>query len=56
MKKIKEKEEELRAAEEKQKRLEESAKAYEEWLKSSKYKPKPIPLNRGIDSNCLIVC
>lgn len=50
-KKLKEKEDELRAAEEKQKRLEESARAYEEWLKTSKYKPKPLPLSRGIDSN-----
>lgn len=49
-KKIKEKEAELKMVEEKQKRLEESLKAYERWLKNSKYKPKPIPLNRGIDS------
>lgn len=50
-KQLKEKEDELRAAEEKQRRLEESSRAYQEWLKSSKYKPKPLPLSRGIDSN-----
>lgn len=43
----------LEAAQERQRRLEESAKAYDEWLKNSKYKPKPIPLNQGLDSEFL---
>lgn len=49
-KKLRDKIKILEAAQERQKRLEESAKAYEEWLKNSKYKPKPIPLNQGLDS------
>lgn len=27
------------------------SKAYGEWLKASKYKPKPIPLNQGLQCN-----
>ncbi|KAI4461144.1 ny-ren-41 antigen l15 -related [Holotrichia oblita] len=40
----------LKAEEEKQRRLYESVKAYEEWLRVSKYKPKPIPLNQGLQT------
>lgn len=49
-KKIEEKTKIIQAAEERQRRLEESARAYEEWLKNSKNKPKPLPLNQGLDS------
>ncbi|XP_055617875.1 coiled-coil domain-containing protein 34-like [Toxorhynchites rutilus septentrionalis] len=34
----------------KQKRQDLSAMAYDEWLKSSVSKPKPVPLNRGTES------
>lgn len=41
----------LRLTNEKQKRMEDCNKAYDEWLKASKYKPKPVPLNQGLQSN-----
>ncbi|GJQ71679.1 hypothetical protein Trydic_g11374 [Trypoxylus dichotomus] len=40
----------LKAEEEKQRRLQESVIAYEEWLRLAKYKPKPIPLNQGLQT------
>lgn len=48
-KKLHEKIKILELAEERQRRLEESAKAYDDWLKNSKNKPKPIPLNQGLE-------
>lgn len=40
----------LKTAEEKQKRDEYNRKAYELWLIQSKNKPKPIPLNQGLQT------
>lgn len=40
----------LQVLEEKQKRLEASQKAFEDWLRTSKNKPKPVPLNQGLKS------
>uniref|UniRef100_A0AAR5PM71 Coiled-coil domain-containing protein n=1 Tax=Dendroctonus ponderosae TaxID=77166 RepID=A0AAR5PM71_DENPD len=37
---------------EKQKRMEENEMAYQEWLEGSKNRQKPIPMNRGLQSNC----
>ncbi|VEN40807.1 unnamed protein product [Callosobruchus maculatus] len=50
--KIKEKLTVLQMYEEKQKRIEENEKAFNDWLKNSKNKPKPLPLNQGLDSLC----
>lgn len=44
----------LRTEEDKQRRIQESVKAYEEWFRLSKYKPKPIPLNQGLQSKSTI--
>lgn len=40
----------MRKTEERQRRIEENTRVYEEWLRSSKNKPKPIPLNQGLKS------
>lgn len=40
----------MRSEEERQKRQELNQQAYEEWLRNSKNKPRPIPLNRGLES------
>nr|CAH7740588.1 unnamed protein product [Callosobruchus chinensis] len=50
--KIKEKLASLQMYDEKQKRIEENEKAFNEWLENSKNKPKPLPLNQGLDSFC----
>lgn len=42
--------ERIRIEEERRKKMERNATAYEIWLRSSKNKPRPIPLNRGLDS------
>lgn len=49
-KKLKEQMKILKENEERKRRLEESLRAYNEWLKNSKNKPKPIPLNQGLQS------
>lgn len=49
--KIKEHVDIMKAADEKQKRMEQCMKAYDEWFKNSKYKPKPVPSNQGLESN-----
>ncbi|XP_060517952.1 coiled-coil domain-containing protein 34-like [Cylas formicarius] len=51
-KKTKEKIQLIRIYEEKLTRIEENERAYRQWLESSKNKPRPIPLNRGLQSLC----
>lgn len=48
--KIKEKLALLKILEEKQNRFEASQKAFNDWLMTSKSKPKPVPLNQGLKS------
>ncbi|CAH2015763.1 unnamed protein product [Acanthoscelides obtectus] len=50
--KIKEKLTMLHLYEERERRIEENEKAFNDWLKNSKNKPKPLPLNQGLDSMC----
>ncbi|XP_023311121.1 histone-lysine N-methyltransferase, H3 lysine-79 specific-like [Anoplophora glabripennis] len=50
--KIKDKLALIQLYEQKQKRIEDNEKAFEEWLRNSKNKPKPIPLNQGLQSLC----
>lgn len=54
-KKISEKVAYLQECKEKQRRLEENERAFNEWLKNSKNKPKPIPLNQGLLSTYGII-
>lgn len=49
-KKLKEQERKLQEAEEKKKRMQMNAEALQDWMKNSVHKPKPVPLNRGLDS------
>ncbi|XP_022917716.2 DNA ligase 1-like [Onthophagus taurus] len=49
-KKINEQRKVMKSDQERQQRLEESERAYQQWLASSKNKPKPIAPNQGIKS------
>ncbi|GLV32107.1 uncharacterized protein CBL_11937 [Carabus blaptoides fortunei] len=49
-KKLKEQERKLQEAEEKKKRMQMNAEAFQDWMKNSVHKPKPVPLNRGLES------
>ncbi|CAH1378851.1 hypothetical protein MTP99_002628 [Tenebrio molitor] len=51
-KKIKKQMEMIGELERKERQLRENEKAFNEWLKNSKNKQKPVPLNRGLESLC----
>ncbi|XP_044261822.1 DNA ligase 1-like [Tribolium madens] len=51
-KKIKEQMKLINELERKETQLRENEKAFNEWLKNSKHRQKPLPLNKGLESLC----